>query len=140
MKKILVPACFSTAQLPKPAQSMSGLPRPPPAKATEGRRGSPAQHSAAPPNMQQRRRPCQASPGLQAGPPDLFIPKIGPPDPQPTSHLPYLSVDSLSRVEPQRDCDTSVAYGALEVLVISRRTRSSYLCVVIGLVVHIWCV
>ena len=46
----------------------------------------------------------------------------------------------LSHVEPQRDCDASIAYGALEVSVISRRTRSSYLCVVVGLVVHVWCV
>jgi hypothetical protein len=34
----------------------------------------------------------------------------------------------LSRVEPQRDCDASVAYGFMMTLVISRRTRSS--CVV----------
>ena len=47
---------------------------------------------------------------------------------------------SLSRVEPQRDCDAPVTYGALEVSVISRRTQSSYLCVVVGLVVHVWCV
>ena len=46
---------------------------------------------------------------------------------------------SLSRVEPQRDCDAPVTYGALEVSVISRRTRSSYLCVVVGLIVHVWC-
>ena len=37
---------------------------------------------------------------------------------------------------PQRDCDTSVAYGAMMDPVISRRTRSSDLCVVVGLVVH----
>ena len=46
----------------------------------------------------------------------------------------------LSRVELQRDYDALVAYGALVVPVISRRTRSSYLCVVIGLIVYIWCV
>ena len=43
-------------------------------------------------------------------------------------------------MEPQRDCDAPVAYGALEVSVISRRTRSLYLCVVVGLVVLVWCV
>jgi hypothetical protein len=46
-------------------------------------------------------------------------------------------VDTLSRVEPQRDCDVPVAYRALMVPVISRKTRSSNLCVVIDLVVHV---
>ena len=46
---------------------------------------------------------------------------------------------SLSRAVPQRDCDVPVDYEATMISVISRRTRSSILCVVVGLVVHVWC-
>jgi hypothetical protein len=48
-------------------------------------------------------------------------------------------VCSLSRVEPQRVYDAPVTYGAMMVPVISRRTRSSDPCIVVGLVVHAWC-
>jgi len=44
----------------------------------------------------------------------------------------------LLSVELQKNCDASVGYGALVVPVISRRTRYSYLCVVVGLIVHVW--
>jgi len=42
-------------------------------------------------------------------------------------------------VVPQRDCDVPVAYESTMVSVISRRTQSSTPCVVVGLVVHVWC-
>jgi hypothetical protein len=44
----------------------------------------------------------------------------------------------LSRVEPQREYDVLVVYGAMDRPVISRRTRCD-LSIVVGLFVYAWC-
>jgi hypothetical protein len=45
-------------------------------------------------------------------------------------------------VEPQRDCNVPVVYGAMDGPGDLKKERGCYLCVVVGLVVHkqcVWC-
>jgi hypothetical protein len=55
---------------------------------------------------------------------------------------PRIKSTASSRVGPQMDRNVPVAYETTMVTmvsVISRRTRSSTLCVIVSLVVHVWC-
>jgi hypothetical protein len=66
-----------------------------------------------------------------------LIPGIGPAFL--TGLAPRIKSTVSSRVVPQRECDVPVAYEATMASMISTRTRSSTLCIVVGLIGNVWC-